>query len=64
MRARKLAVVGLSALLGAGAAVGVAACGEDRDGELQIEGGATGTAGTSTAPTAPAETGGSETSGS
>lgn len=54
----------LAALLGAGGAVGVAACGEDR-GSVEIEGGtgtggtgtgATGTGGTGT-ETAPATTG-------
>ena len=46
---RKLATAGLSLALGAGAALGVAACGEDR-GEVQIEGG-TGTSKTGTSKT-------------
>ena len=44
---RKLAAAGVSLALGTGAALGVAACGEDR-GEVQIEGG-TGTGKTGTA---------------
>ena len=44
---RKVATAGVSLALGTGAALGVAACGEDR-GEVQIEGG-TGTGKTGTA---------------
>jgi hypothetical protein len=58
---RKAGTLILTAALGAGAAVGVGACGEERGG-VEIEGGtgtdATGTAGTGTGtvPTAPTET--------
>jgi hypothetical protein len=45
----------VSAAFGAAAAVGVAACGEDREGDVRIEGGTTGTAKTGTAPTGTAE---------
>jgi hypothetical protein len=36
------AVVLVSAALGAGASLGVSACGEDREGDVEIEGGTTG----------------------
>jgi len=52
---RKAGILVLSAVLGAGAAVGVAACGEDREGDVRIEGGTTGTEKTGTAKTATAE---------
>jgi hypothetical protein len=63
---RKTATLAIAAALGGGGAVGVAACGEDRDGDVQFEGGtgtettgtATETTGTETAPT---ETTGTET---
>jgi hypothetical protein len=45
---QKVGIVAVSAALGAAAAVGVAACGEDREGELRIEGGTTGTSTTGT----------------
>jgi hypothetical protein len=48
---RTAAIVTVSAALGAGASVGVSACGEDRDGgDVEIEGGTTGggTTGTTT----------------
>ena len=44
---RKTATVAAAAALGAGAAIGVAACGEDRAGDVKFEGG-TGTATTGT----------------
>jgi hypothetical protein len=44
---RKTATVAIAAALGGGAAIGVAACGEDRDGDVQFEGG-TETTGTAT----------------
>jgi hypothetical protein len=58
---RKTATVLIAATLGTGAAVGVAACGEDRSGDVQFEGGTgtettgtgtetTGTTGTETTP--------------
>jgi hypothetical protein len=64
---RKTATLAIAAALGTGAAIGVAACGEDRDGDVQFEngtgtetGGTTGTAettGTETTPeTTPTET--------
>jgi ABC-type glycerol-3-phosphate transport system substrate-binding protein len=40
---RKAGIVAVSAALGLAAAIGVAACGEDREGEVRIEGGTTGT---------------------
>jgi hypothetical protein len=52
---RKAGILVLSAALGAGAAVGVAACGEDREGDVRIEGGTTGTGKTATSDTATAE---------
>jgi hypothetical protein len=53
---RKLGIVMVAAVLGVGSALGVAACGEDREGEVQFEDG-TGTAGTGTAGTGTAGTG-------
>jgi hypothetical protein len=58
---RKTATVVIAATLGTGAAVGVAACGEDRSGDVQFEDGTgtettgtgtetTGTTGTETTP--------------
>ncbi len=38
----------VAAVLGTGAAVGVAACGEDREGEVEFQTEGTGTAGTGT----------------
>jgi hypothetical protein len=63
---RKAGIVAVSAALGMGAALGVAACGEDREGEVQIEGGTTGTTktgatGTTKTETAPTETARTET---
>jgi hypothetical protein len=63
---RKTATVAIAAALGSGAAIGVTACGEDRDGGVQFEGGTgtettgTGTTGTETTST---ETTGTETTG-
>jgi hypothetical protein len=56
---RKVVIVIVVAALGVGSALGVAACGEDREGEVQFEDG-TGTAGTGTARTG---TVGTETAG-
>ena len=57
---RKAGVLIVTAVLGAGAAFGVAACGEDREGEVEFEGGTetsgTGTSATETAPETEPET--------
>ncbi len=53
---RKTATVAIAAALGTGAAIGVAACGEDRKGEVKFEGDA-GTETAGTTPTGTAETG-------
>jgi hypothetical protein len=60
---KKTATVAVAAALGAGVAMGVAACGEDRGGDVNFEGGTetTGTATTGTTGTETTETGGSET---
>ena len=51
---KRVIVMGVTAALGAGAAFGVAACGDEERGTVEIEGGTTGTAGTvGTAPTGP-----------
>jgi hypothetical protein len=47
----------VSAVLGFAAALGVAACGEDREGEVRIEGGTTGTSTTGTSTTGTSTTG-------
>jgi hypothetical protein len=57
---RKVGILAVVAAIGVGSALGVAACGEDREGEVQFEGG-TGTAGTETAGTATVRTGTGET---
>lgn len=43
MEVKRLAAMAVTAALGAGAAVGVAACGDDDRGTIEIEGGTTGT---------------------
>jgi hypothetical protein len=53
---RKGVIAAIAAALGTASAVGVAACGEDREGDVRIEGGTTGT------ETAPARTERTETS--
>ena len=57
---RKAAILLVVAGLGTGAALGASACGEDREGDVQFEGGTgtTGTTGTGTTgtATAPSET--------
>jgi hypothetical protein len=63
---RKTATVAIAAAIGGGAAIGIAACGEDREGDVQFEGGTgTETTGTATettgAETTPTETTGTET---
>jgi hypothetical protein len=54
---RKTTTVAIAAVLGGGAAIGVTACGEDRDGDVQFEGG------TGTETTGPATGGDTETTG-
>jgi hypothetical protein len=44
----RLGIAIVAAVLGVGAALGAAACGEDREGDVQFEGGTTGTTGTGT----------------
>jgi iron uptake system component EfeO len=51
MAGRTWLVVGVSAALGFGVALGVGACGDDDRGSLEIEGGTTGTTGTGTVGT-------------
>jgi hypothetical protein len=64
---RKTATVVIAATLGTGAAIGVAACGEDRSGDVQFEGGTgtettgTGTETTGTTSTETTGTTGTET---
>jgi hypothetical protein len=63
---RKTATVAIAAAIGGGAAIGIAACGENREGDVQFEGGTgTETTGTATettgAETTPTETTGTET---
>jgi hypothetical protein len=62
---RKTATVVIAATLGTGSAIGVAACGEDRGGDVQFEDGTgTETTGTGTETTGTAtETTGTETTG-
>ena len=64
---RKTATVAIAAALGSGAAIGVAACGEDREGDVKFEGGTgtetTGTDTTGTTGTTGTETTGTETTG-
>jgi len=57
---KKTATVAVAAVLGAGAAAGVAACGEDREGDVEFQGG-TGTETTGTATSGSTETTGTET---
>ena len=54
---RKLTTAALALALGAGAALGVAACGEQR-GDVKFEGGASTTSGTGTSGTAATSTAG------
>jgi hypothetical protein len=66
---RRAATLAVAAALGGGAAIGVSACGEDREGDVQFENGTgtetTGTAGTETTGTEATgtETTGTETTG-
>jgi hypothetical protein len=57
---KKAGILMVAAALGTGAAMGVAACGEDREGEVEFQTEGTGTAGTETVGT---ETTGTETAG-
>jgi hypothetical protein len=59
---KKAGILMVAAVLGTGAAVGVAACGEDREGEVEFQTEGTGTAGTGT-ETVGTETAGTETAG-
>jgi hypothetical protein len=60
---KKAGILMVAAVLGAGAAVGVAACGEDREGDVEFQTEGTGTeAGTGT-ETVGTETAGTETTG-
>ena len=66
---RKTATLAIAAALGTGAAIGISACGEDREGEVTIENGGgtdtsgtTGTTGTTAPETTPTETSPTETS--
>jgi hypothetical protein len=59
---KKAGILMVAAALGAGAAMGVAACGEDREGEVEFQTEGTGTAGTGT-ETVGTETTGTETAG-
>ncbi len=54
---RKTAIFLMAGALGLGAALGAAACGEDRGGELKIEDGGTGTGKTGTGKTGTTGTG-------
>jgi hypothetical protein len=63
---KRTATIAVAAALGGGAAIGVSACGEDREGDVQFEGGTgTETTGTGTEPTGTTgtETTGTETTG-
>jgi len=61
---RKTATVAIAAALGSGSAIGVAACGEDREGDVKFEGGTgTETTGTETTGTTGAEATGTERTG-
>jgi hypothetical protein len=59
MTTKRAAVVAASLVLGAGASLAVGACGEDRDGSVEVEEGTTGGTGT----TGGATTGGATTGG-
>jgi hypothetical protein len=63
---RKTATIAVAAVLGGGSALGIAACGEDRSGDVKFEGDTgTSTTGTSTTGTSTTgtETTGTETTG-
>jgi hypothetical protein len=58
---KKAGILMVAAALGTGAAIGVAACGEDREGEVEFQTEGTGTAGGTGTETAGTETAGTET---
>ena len=64
---RRTATLAVAATLGGGGAIGVSACGEDREGDVQFQNGTgtgtTGTAGTETTGTTATERTGTETTG-
>jgi len=61
---KRTVTLAVAAALGGGAAIGVAACGEDREGDVQFEGGTgTETTGTGATETTGTETTGTETTG-
>jgi hypothetical protein len=64
---KRTATIAVAAAFGGGAAIGVAGCDEDREGDVQFEGGTgtetTGTGATETTGTAATETTGTETTG-
>jgi hypothetical protein len=64
---KRAAIVAVAAALGGGAAIGISACGEDREGDVQFENGTgtetTGTGATETTGTTGTETTGTETTG-
>jgi hypothetical protein len=64
---KTMATIAVAAALGGGAAIGVSACGEDREGDVQFENGTgtetTGTGATETTGTTGTETTGTETTG-
>jgi hypothetical protein len=64
---KRTATLAVAAALGGGAAIGVAACGEDREGDVKFENGTgtetTGTGATETTGTTGTETTGTETTG-
>jgi hypothetical protein len=67
---RRTATAAVAAALGSGAAIGVAACGEDREGDVKFENGTgtettgtTATTGTETTGTTGTDTTGTETTG-
>jgi hypothetical protein len=58
---KKAGILLVAAALGTGAALGVAACGEDREGEVEFQTEGTGTAGGTGTETVGTETAGTET---
>jgi hypothetical protein len=60
---KKAGILMIAAVLGAGAAVGVAACGEDREGDVEFQTEGTGTAAGTGTETVGTETAGTETAG-
>ena len=60
---KKAGILMIAAVLGAGAAVGVSACGEDREGDVEFQTEGTGTAAGTGTETVGTETAGTETAG-